>query len=228
MKRRALLLTFSLAAGVALAIAVVALANNEDPSETGIVPSAQALAAPPLNEALAVFSNPRSAADDLPGSLTDVAAGLSRDVGPRVQEELRPGEPRIDESRLLLSNLGSLKMSFFAFPSSTGKVCYVISSGPAGCEDSGVFAASPVTVGLFDPDRLGSGVPISVYGLVRNDVAYVEVVDTNGSRRTAEVANNAFFLELNDNGSWPESVIVGYRDRTETTTVMIAGGPPPS
>jgi hypothetical protein len=74
----------------------------------------------------------------------------------------------------------------------------------------------------FDPDRIGSGEPVTVYGLVPNEVTHVDVV-VAGKAQTALLENNAFYYRLTDPSDWPEAILARFDDgRVETITL-----PPP-
>ena len=163
----------------------------------------------PVANALRIFSGSPSTGDRLPAAVAASFAALVAGAA-TVDEDLRPGVPRLAAARLLLSGLGADSSAFYAAPTSKGQVCLVVTHGPEGCTDR--LPDHGVTWGEFDPDRLGSGDPIAVYGLAANDVVRVEVALGTRTER-ARLANNAFFFQpATPDAAGPTALIVTHRD----------------
>jgi hypothetical protein len=58
---------------------------------------------------------------------------------------------------------------------------------------------------MSDPDQLGAGHPLYVWGVITNDVTRVDVI-VSGVTHSAPVTNNAFVYVLADNTLGPEAV----------------------
>jgi len=211
---------FGLALASLLAVAAVAWAHRTATTNSPQVGPTTG-SSRHLSERLHAFARPQVASDRLSPPLAAEARGLT-DGADEVDESLRPGTLLLDRSRLLLANLGVRKKAFFGFPTSKGKVCILITGGPAGCAED--LDPGSVSWGEFDPDRLVDGVPMAVYGLAADDVVRVEVV-AGGERHLARLANNAFFYEPADPAApAPEGLVVTRADGSETT---ISIPPPP-
>jgi hypothetical protein len=168
----------------------------------------------PLKETVSALSAPRRNVDVLPPVVESAARALVADAGPDVPRELLPGDLQLDESRLLLDHLGPRNASFWAVPTATGNVCLFFAGGDDGCADS--FAYSPVLWSVFDPDRLGSGEPFTVYGIAPDDVNRIEVA-VDGVLQRALLKNNAFYYRLPDAGALPQRIVVSFADGTSET-----------
>jgi hypothetical protein len=167
-----------------------------------------------LKETVSALSAPHEAADVLPPTFVAAVRELALSAGPNVPRELLPGEPLLNESRLLLADLGPQNARLYAVPTSTGKVCLVFSGGLTGCEES--FANSPMSWSLFDPDRLGSGEPFTLYGMAPDDVNRVQVA-VEGVLHRALLKNNAFYYRLSDARALPQKIVVSFVDGTSET-----------
>jgi hypothetical protein len=100
----------------------------------------------------------------------------------------------------LLTSWGDV--SIYAWPKGANGVCVAHSGGGAGCFDT--FRV-PVNATVSDPDRVGAGHPLYVWGVTTNDVTSVDVI-VSGVAHSAPVANNAFVHVLADNTLGPEAV----------------------
>ena len=122
-------LGLSAAVGLGLALAVSAFAR-----ETGPVGARQFAAVPsdsPSPAPLAVFSKPHSARDALPAELVERAASLAG--GSELPDAVRNGTLDLANAKLLLADVGSTHSNLYAFPTSKGRVCYMLTAGPEGC-----------------------------------------------------------------------------------------------
>lgn len=100
----------------------------------------------------------------------------------------------------LLTSVGDV--TIYAWPHGADSVCIAHSGGGAGCFDT--FRV-PVVGMISDPDQLGAGHPLYVWGVTTNDVTSVDVI-VSGVAHSAPVTNNAFVYVLADNTLGPEAV----------------------
>jgi len=211
--RPSFVLGFAAAIGGLFAVGAVALAQPHRAAR----PATKALVAKgvPSRDPLAVLSHPRSAKDDLPAALASSAADLAG--GPELAPEVRNGTVRIASSHLALTDLGAQKRSLYIVPTTKNRVCEVMANGPQGCGEADFTPANPGSWGMFDVDGYAKGAPTSVYGLVPNNVDRVTVVDDRGASTIAQLANNAYFLELPDATAMPKSIVLSFSDGGSAT-----------
>lgn len=91
-------------------------------------------------------------------------------------------------------------------------VCYVSTTAGGGCFGKWI---GPFNVSITDFDRIGSGQPAVVSGLVRDDVVGVHIV-VDGKTYDARLQNNVAFFELPAASSAPDAV--------ERVTVTLVDG----
>jgi hypothetical protein len=101
----------------------------------------------------------------------------------------------------LLTSRGDV--SVYAWPHGANGVCVAHSGGGAGCFDN--FHGMSVNGTMSDPDQVGAGHPLYVWGVTTNDVTSVDVI-VSGVAHSAPVTNNAFVYVLTDNTLGPEAV----------------------
>ncbi len=205
---------FVTAVGLLVAVAVTAFAGSKSESAT----TRTSAAAPPIADAIGALRSPRAQADSLPAQAAAVVASLAADVPTGAGND--PGVLQLSASRRLLANVGAAGVDLFVVPTSIGKVCYVITGGPTGCYDQ--FSNGPLVYGEYDPDALGSGTPISLYGLARGDVTAVFAV-VAGKREPATLGRNAFFYSTRGS-AYPTAVVAQLRSGGE---VVYDLAPPP-
>ena len=211
--RPSFILGFAAAIGALAALGAVAFARPHPatrPAKEAVVSVGVPSRAP-----LAVLSRPRSAKDDLPAALVPSVATLAG--GPELPQEVQNGTVRITSSRLALADLGAKRISLYIVPTAKDRVCLVMANGPQGCTTVDFTAARPATWGMFDGDGYRTGAPTSVYGLVPNNVDRVTVVDDGGASTVAQLANNAYFLELPDPSALPKSIVLSFSDGGSAT-----------
>jgi hypothetical protein len=152
---------------------------------------------------MSVFTNPRTESDVLP-------SGSSFRLG---RDDIA------GESRLLLAGLGKTNASLYAWPMTSGWVCWAWGEGEGGC-----LAHFPVEeradfVGI-DPDAMGAGAPGTIVGVVPDDVVAAQV-NVDGIDHEALVQNNGLFYELSDAAlvscQAVDSVTISYRDGSSNT-----------
>ena len=169
-----------------------------------------------LKESVSALSAPRREDDALPPAFAAALRDTIASAGPDVPRELIPGEPRLNESRLLFADVGPHDARLYAVPTATGEVCLVFSGGLTGCADSHSFAHQPVSWSLFDPDGLGSGEPFTLYGIAPDTVDGVEIA-ADGVLHRALLRNNAFYYRLADMRALPQKIVVRFGDGTSET-----------
>lgn len=208
---------------------MIAVAGGSDPSP-GLASGGQRLSPAAAGvgmraiDALPVFTRLRSARDTLPRAAADEIAEIDG-AQSSVQPSLRVGAAEPQDSRLLLSDLGSRHVALYAVRTSKGQVCTVFSEryGSPGC--FGKFATeSPISWDVRDVDEVGAGDPAIVSGLVPPQVSSIDVV-VGGATHRAELANNAFFYELSDSSLWPDALVVNYEGLPPVTIDTSRGEP---
>lgn len=215
--RKPFLLALSLGIGLLLTGSLAALGGPTKPSATRGATADPA----PSSEPLAVFSRPRTGQDVLP---PDLAASVNEHLpgAPPVPEELWNGRLYLDRSRLLLADIGSARVSLYAFPSERGGICAVFDRWGGGCLGSPPFTHErPISIDRVDLDGLGRGVPMSVSGLAPNNVVGVEVL-VDGEVYAATLRSNAYFFEMPTAEVQPDAVQVTFRGRDTVTMALSA------
>jgi hypothetical protein len=101
----------------------------------------------------------------------------------------------------LLTSRGDV--SVYAWPHGAKGVCVAHSGGGGGCFDN--FHGMSVNGTMSDPDQVGAGHALYVWGVTTNDVTSVDVI-VSGVAHSAPVTNNAFVYVLADNTLGPEAV----------------------
>jgi hypothetical protein len=161
-----------------------------------------------------VFSRARTEADVLPD---EYSYRLRKPKG-ECEGWLREhdacfGEGVGEESRLVLADLGHTHANLYAWPTTSGGVCWATGRGMGMCtkhftaEDSAAFMG-------WDPDTPGTGAPLTFVGIVPDDVVAARVT-IHGVDHDALVKDNGFFYELSDaaDSCAPvDSVTIFYQD----------------
>jgi hypothetical protein len=212
-------LGFSLALGMLLSFAVVALAKSSvstDSVKASTGSTASSLGNTTLSDALSVFKRSSIAADALPSALSSGTAVEM--LGNAPSAALSSGSLEPARSRQLLTGLGENNMSLYAIPTDTGDVCTVLTDGPSGCAGPENFADGHADIGVFT--RTLGETPVTVYGLILDDVRAVTVMDNQSGRNPAVVGNNAFFVQMGDPKAWPTEVVVRLADGSTETTQL--------
>ncbi|HEX6699665.1 MAG TPA: hypothetical protein VF101_02950 [Gaiellaceae bacterium] len=211
--RPSFVLGFAAAIGALIAFGAVAVARPHPalrPARAAVTKTGA-----PSRDPLAVLSRPRSAKDELPPGLAQSVADLAG--GPELAPAVRNGAVHGGLSHLALADLGSKNISLYIVPTAKGRVCLVMANGPQGCTTVDFTPEQPGTWGMFDGDGYRTGAPTSVYGLVPNNATRVTIVDDHGASTVARLANNAYFLELQDATALPKSILVDFSDGGSAT-----------
>jgi hypothetical protein len=110
--------------------------------------------------------------------------------------------------RTLVSDAGANNVSIYAWPLGDGnRVCLSTSYGSGGCFNE-FREGEYFNVTESDPDRVGAGIPLLVWGVVPDDVVGVTVM-VLGKPHTALVRNNAVLFEMPDS-TLPHSAIGSF------------------
>ncbi|MGH3009742.1 MAG: hypothetical protein ACRDLM_10120 [Gaiellaceae bacterium] len=171
----------------------------------------------PAASEMTVFSSARAASDVLPQTIASSAAALQAGAAGLPASE-QPGSAVTNESRLLLSGQGNPQADLYAVPTSSGEVCYLLSLGPATCV-AALGGTNAVGWTVADPDTLGSGSPLMVFGITPDNVSQVDIV-VNGTAHAATLKNNGFFYQLADSQDLPSAITaikVTYSDGSSDT-----------
>jgi hypothetical protein len=150
----------------------------------------------------AVFTADLPAQESMAALETGATPLVSAEAVNGIPEELHP----TDQVHLLLDDVGHLGVTVAAWPSGEQAVCYKSSNGGGGCFDQ---FYEPFNWTVSDPDSLGEGKPIHVWGFVSDQVEAVSIV-VGGDDIPALVENNTVFVELPDSATRPED-IEGFR-----------------
>jgi hypothetical protein len=172
----------------------------------------------PAAKEMSVFVRPRTEADVLPSNLSYRLGRTPCNEWQRARGGCQ-GDAMGDESRLLLSGLGARETSLYAWPTTTGWVCWAWDEGAGGCFHDFAQVGSRVAFMGIDPDAEGIGAPGTLVGVVPDDVMAVEV-KVRGEQHAAVFQGNGLFYELPDGSctNWAfESLTVRYRNGSSDT-----------
>lgn len=189
-------------------------------ASVGIVSSQAQRAVTPSTaaDALGALSSPRLATDVMPTAVASPAEDTVRRAG--------IGAPQLSETRALLAGVGSARATVYVFPTSTGHACFVATNGPAECVRA-LNDTQPIASIVFDPDKLGAGIPVSVVGLASDNVARVTIT-VNDTPYAATLRRNAFYFEASDPTLSPsavQAIRVELKDGSAHTETL---APPPA
>jgi hypothetical protein len=192
------------------------VSSDEDVSATTATDTPQSTVA--VNE-MSVFLRLRTDADVLPSRLSYRLRPEGRCTDRQRADFGCLGDPIADESRLLLSGLGVGKTSLYAWPTTTGAVCWAWDDGAGACAHDFARGETRAIYMGIDPDDEGVGAPGNLLGVVPDDVVAVDV-QVRGEQQAAVVQGNGFFYELPDGSctNWAfESFTVRYRNGSADT-----------
>ena len=154
------------------------------------------------------------------GTLGELAASQDAESATK-PPDVAVGASELGRGRILQAGLGSGGWSIYAYPTTAGHVCYGLTGVGAGCIP-GFLHGFPVSFNVIKPDMQpsGSGAPVVVYGLAPDDVRSVAVETSSGEMFGANVVNNSYFVQLDDNGVTPpdvKSLVVTFANGTSAT-----------
>jgi hypothetical protein len=143
--------------------------------------SAEAVKLPAVAQQMRVFAEPPVADAELPEVVRAAQANHSG-----------PGEVIPGQTRRLADGLGVSRVGVYAFPTTGGHVCFVVSEGTyaATCVDSLERALGNVQWLNYS----GEGMPQTIAGIASDSVNDVKVV-VNGEAQTATLSRNSFFWQ---------------------------------
>jgi hypothetical protein len=183
----------------------------EEDSSTGATDS------PPAVMEMSVFIKPRTESDVLPSEYSFRLRSMSCNDWLRAHDGCF-GDDIAGESRLLLAGLGETNASFYAWPTTSGGVCWAWGEGSGLCVQHFQTEDRAAVVGI-DPDAMGAGAPGTIVGVVPDDVVAARV-SVHGIDHDALVQNNGLFYELADRADTcqaVDSVTISYRDGSSDT-----------
>jgi hypothetical protein len=165
-------------------------------------------------DSMAALTATATATVPLPAGLT-IAANELNDAGganvargnSAVPEALIPGAVDSAHAHQLLAGVGSMKLDVYAATTAKKRVCYLDTSGLAGCVDN-FDDQAPVVFLSRTPTEADASADGYLAGLAPDRVTKVELV-TGGNREEGVLRNNAFFFELHGP---PDSLIITYND----------------
>lgn len=184
---------------------------EEEGSSTGATDS------PPAALEMSVFTNPRTESDVLPSAYSFRLGSMSCTDWQRTHDACF-GDDIAGQSRLLLAGLGETNSSLYAWPMTSGGVCWASGRGSGMCIKHFTPDNRAAFTGM-DPDTPGTGAPLTFVGIVPDGVVAARVT-VRGFDDDALVQNNGFFYELSNAADVcqpVDSVTLFYRDGTSYT-----------
>jgi hypothetical protein len=213
MRRRRILLTGGLVVlvGVGVAAGISVRSSSPGPGSGGPSGPGASFGGHPAAQGMAsVFMRP--SAGPVPASIARAAASFNEQPTTGSDGALEgppphPGKVRVRQGRLLLAGLGPSHHAIYAFPTSRGGVCLVISgpgraglAGRLGMPCIGAFGQGrPVVVTTLDmciPTEACS--PTQLAGLTEDGVTGVRVL-LNGKPERAVLRNDAWYYRFPSN-----------------------------
>lgn len=189
------------------------LSFEEDGSSTGGTDSTSAALE------MSVFSRPRSDSDVLPGEYSFRLHSLRECDGWQRLHDACFGDHIGGESRLLFADLGETHANLYAWPTTSGGVCWATGRGEGLCLNHFTPADRGGAFTGMDADMPGTGAPQTIIGVVPDDVVAARVT-VDGIDHDALVRDNGLFYELLDTALTCEavdSVTLFYQDGSSDT-----------
>lgn len=123
--------------------------------------------------------------------------------------------PAAGTVRALLSDVGLQHVSLYAWPQpgNANRVCMQTSFGSGGCFAT-FSSGSHFDVTVSDPDQVGAGLPVIVWGVVPDEVSGVDVMIA-GEPHAALVSDNAVYYAVESGSATPDTIdafVVHFRD----------------
>lgn len=147
----------------------------------------------------------------------------------RLAKTASVGQVRVEQGRLLLSDLGPKHHSIYVFPTTKGQVCFDITHLAEGCK-SAFVVGEPLSVDggnfYFPPT---SGPPAELAGLTKDGVTRVRVV-LNGTPHDAVFDDDAWYYRFPNNqipATAATKLIVTLGDGSTQTVPTRITKPPP-
>jgi hypothetical protein len=202
LQRRGARVTVVITALSSVVLASVLALNHADRGRSGDVATSSQPPIVAAQDAMTALSQPP---DVLPAAVATMFSQFEPPDSSGVQESLRPGAPAPGTGhRLLAAAVGSGRANLYAVTTDKGRVCFLLMTGPYGGCITTFGGDSPVPVMVADE-------PAQVFGLAPDTAASIEVLE-GGIAHRAQLENNAYFYESDAGGTYPQTVVVTYRD----------------
>jgi hypothetical protein len=166
---------------------------------------------------MSVFTKPRTESDVLPSEYSFRLRSMSCNDWLRAHDGCF-GDDIAGQSHLLLAGLGETNATLYAWPMSSGGVCWAWGEGSGLCAQHFPAEDRAAVTGI-DPDAMGAGAPGTIVGVVPDDVVAARV-SVHGIDHDALVQNNGLFYELADRADTcqaVDSITISYRDGSSDT-----------
>lgn len=147
-----------------------------------------------------------------------IATGWLSEKTPAVQAVPLLERPGVGTPRLLMSNLGSARRTLTAVTTASGAVCLTLSGYTQQCVSA--FLVKQQLSFFVWSTRPGG--PAVISGIVRDAVVAVDAISSGGQATRAQLANDAFFLEL---PGLPTKLIAHLDDGTSVTRAVAPCSP---
>ena len=161
-------------------------------------------------------------------SLAPVPSGVVVAVT-RLAKTAHVGTVLAKEGRLLLSRLGPKQHSIYAFPTTTGQVCFDITRLAEGCKRAFIVGQPASMDGADLHYPANSGPPAELAGLTKDGVTRVQVV-LNGSAHDATFGHDAWYYRFPNNqtaATAASKLIVTLSNGSTKTVPILISNPRP-
>ncbi|MGH7189975.1 MAG: hypothetical protein ACREF0_12455, partial [Acetobacteraceae bacterium] len=205
-----------LAGGLALALAVGAVASSRQPNDAALAKQSLAgsearLALRPDRAVMRVFARSATPGDAVPASIRDT---LAQFAGAPVDPAINPGTSILSGARRAIADAGIAHASLYLVPTDKGSLCMLWAPDVYGGGCTAGFAPGAHAVYL----RGFSNGQTWVWGILRNDVTSVDAV-VNGQAVPVTLAPSAFFYQ---GSALPSSLQMTLTDGSVTTLSVSA------
>lgn len=177
-----------------------------------VVPAvANRQAAPPVDALGAVSAIGGAGISKVPPAIQSAAGQISENAG--------IGNVLLTQTHRLAGPLGAGRSGLYAFPTTKGAVCFVVTEAVSSSSCVSHFDRSTVSVGALAYVGPEAGVPLSVVGLAPNSVHSIAVI-VNGVPHAVAISRNAFFYQAPAGTPITalEAIFVRFDDGTITRT----------
>jgi hypothetical protein len=173
-----------------------------------------------LAHALSMLGEPRGKTDELPEGVKSELRRIA-EASARLPADSRPGDLRVEESRLALAARyrGARGLRLFAVPTANNWVCHVLLAGgrlvSSGCD---ARMRQGITMNL---DQLAPRGPLMLFGFVEDNVIGVRL-RVGGEIHEAQLGANAFLalIAAGAEEHAPEEVILQLKTGLERTVKL--------
>jgi len=215
-ERRSVGFVVSLVAGLALALAVGAVASsrhsdNGTSAKQSLASSEASLAARPDRAVMRVFERAATPSDAVPAGIRQTLAEFA--AAP-VDSAVNPGAGIVSGSRRAIADAGSADASLYLVPTDKGSLCMLWAPDVYGGGCTAGFAPGTQAIYLHGFSNGQSW----VWGIVRDDVASVQAV-VDGQTLPVTVGQSAFFYQ---GSALPETLQLTLNDGSVTALPVAA------